>query len=324
MVSILMPVYNAAPYLEECLSSIASQTLQDWELIAVDDHSSDDSRAILDAHAPFDDRIHVIENSGKGIIEALRTAYAQSQGECITRMDADDIMMPHKLEQLHLLCAEGTIVTGKVEYFRSDGPLGDGYRKYADWLNGLVDTERHWKEIYKECVIPSPAWMMTRDTLDVIGAFDADRYPEDYDLIFRAYQAGLEVSTTDKIIHRWRDHGTRASRNDPNYADNRFLEMKLKYFLAVDRQRDQKLILWGAGAKGKILARQLNERGIDFEWISDNPRKQQAPIYGHNIQPSDRTLHNSQCIIAVASSSGQEEIAERLSQCSGVETFWFC
>ena len=95
-----MPVRNASKYLDECLQSIINQTEEKWELLAVDDHSSDESLDLLKTYAAKDHRVKVYKNNGKGIIPALRLAFENSLGNLITRMDADDIMLPQKLELL--------------------------------------------------------------------------------------------------------------------------------------------------------------------------------------------------------------------------------
>ena len=99
-ISILMPVKNTAPFLIECLESIIRQTETDFELIAIDDHSSDESHSILKEFAIKDKRIKVFKNTGIGIIEALRLAYSKSSGTYITRMDSDDVMSLTKLQVL--------------------------------------------------------------------------------------------------------------------------------------------------------------------------------------------------------------------------------
>ena len=136
----------------------------------------------------------------------------------------------------------------------SEGILGDGYQKYQDWLNYLSATGNNFTEIYKECVIPSPSWMMHRGDFDAIGGFKSHIYPEDYDLAFRMYKAAYKVMPCDQVIHRWRDYPTRTSRTDDNYADNRFLNIKVHYFLDIDYRPTQQLVLWGAGKKGKQIA----------------------------------------------------------------------
>ena len=101
LVSILIPFKNTANYLEDCLESLLKQTFTSWELLIVDDGSTDDSRIIVQKYTDKDSRIQLFNNQGKGIIEALRTAYSHAKGTFITRMDSDDIMMENKLMELH-------------------------------------------------------------------------------------------------------------------------------------------------------------------------------------------------------------------------------
>jgi len=307
LVSIVMPVKNAMPYLRACLDSILDQTYQEWELIAINDGSEDNSKALLDHYAQSDARIQVHDNQGSGIIPALQSAYKYTSGDLITRMDADDIMVPSKLVDMArgLINQKESVAVGQVKYFSSDGILGDGYRKYQDWLNGLSAHGDNFNDIYKECVIPSPCWMMHRADFEKIGGFQSEVYPEDYDLAFRMYQANLNVIPCKVILHQWRDYATRTSRNDENYADNRFLHLKVHYFIEIDYDGAQQLILWGAGNKGKQIARLLIEKGIDFQWVCDNPNKIGHDIYGVILDAPIENLSNCQVILAVAGDAGQ-------------------
>ena len=231
-----MPVRNASAYLEECLQSIISQTEKRWELLAINDHSSDDSFEILQTHASKDNRIKVFQNDGKGIIHALQLALKNSNGQFITRMDADDIMLLEKLVRLKnqlLKKGKGHVCTALVEYI-SETSLGDGYRKYQNWLNDLTSKNENFSDIYKECVIPSPCWMVFREDLLQCDAFDSEIYPEDYDLVFRFYKNGLKVTSVLEPLHQWRDYAERSSRTDPHYADQSFLDLKIKYFQELD------------------------------------------------------------------------------------------
>lgn len=315
-VSILMPVKNAMPYLTECLESIIAQSFQEWELIAINDHSTDESGALLNNYAAQDARIITYDNNGKGIIDALRLAYTHSRGDCITRMDADDIMRKDKLQVLidNLKQSEKrSIAIGKVEYF-SETTLGEGYKKYADWLNGLTEVGSNFDDLYRECVIPSPCWMVHRLDLDQIGAFSSDRYPEDYDLTFRMYQGGLKCIPCQEPIHLWRDHGERSSRNDDNYSDNRFLDIKLHNFINYDHNPSRPLIVWGAGRKGKQIVQSIQQRVNDLHWICDNPNKIGHNIYGHILSSPELIpqLKQAQIIIAVANPEEQERILQMM------------
>ncbi len=331
-ISILLPVFNTSVYLSECLDSILQQTEPDWELIAVDDFSTDNSLSLLKNYAKSDPRIHVFKNEKKGIAPALKMAFEKSTGDLITRMDSDDKMFPAKLEQLksNLLAAEeGTVATAKVTYFSENG-MGEGYLKYAEWLNDLVERNAHWKEIYKECPIPSPCWMAFRSDLEKCSAFQNDElYPEDYDLSFRFRNAGFKVNGCDEVLHLWRDRPERASRTDKNYQDNSFLKLKIDWFLKSDFDAERPLVIWGAGRKGKRLARLMEEQNASFGWVSNNQDKIGHEIRGVELRHFSiiSQLKNPQIIIAVAAPDDQKEILEFLNKHnlqSGDHYFFFC
>lgn len=331
LVSIVMPVKNAAPFLRECLGSMLNQGYDNWELLAVDDGSTDDSLALLTAYSTEDKRIKVFKSGGKGIIDALRLAYANSTGELITRMDADDVMSEDKLTVLcgHLLKAgKGNIAVGMVNYFSENG-VGEGFKKYEEWLNGLTKTGSNFSAIYKECVIPSPCWMVYRDDLEKCDAFRPNCYPEDYDLTFRFYSNGLKPISCNQVLHHWRDYPTRTSRTDAHYADHTFLDIKTDYFLKLEHDNRKNLVVWGAGGKGKKLAQKLINQNIHFYWVCDNPKKIGKHIYGKELLAFNEldNIENTQSIITVASPKAQEEIIvyfEEKNQISMKDFFFFC
>jgi glycosyltransferase involved in cell wall biosynthesis len=328
-VSIIMPVRNGIPFLQECLDSIRNQTYTNWELLVVNDHSTDETQQILEQYAEFDSRIKPTHNSGIGIINALNTGYSLSNGEYITRMDADDIMPINKLETLLILLlnkADNSVATGHVKYFSSSG-VKEGYKSYEHWLNNLCTNKNHNQNIYKECVIASPAWMMRRDHFDSIGGFNSDTYPEDYDLCFRMYEHGVNIVSSPTVVHHWRDHENRTSRNDENYADNRFLDLKLFYFQKIELPKYQAIILIGAGKKGKSVAKFLKDQAITFLWVTNNPKKIGIDIYGKLLKDYDLTSFNGNqnaIIVSVANKDEQAEIKNRLSQINQSRVYFFC
>lgn len=326
LISIIIPCLNASAYLIECLDSIANQTIIDYECIIIDDGSTDQSQQITQDYALTDGRFVSINNTGSGIISALRTGYARSSGQYITRMDADDVMAPDKLGQLLAACGPGRVATGQVEYFASGKTLGDGYRSYAAWLNDNMLSDTPWQGVYRECIVPSPAWMLTRSDLDGIGAFDPDRYPEDYDLCMRMYKAGLKISPTQAVVHHWRDYDDRTSRTDEHYSDNRFIDIKTDYFVDIDLDKARRLVLWGAGRKGKAIAKRLIDKDLAFIWVTTNPKKQGHDIYGQILCNSSVVDNRDQGILAVASRTGVVEIKASASyqRLREGRRWWFC
>jgi glycosyltransferase involved in cell wall biosynthesis len=99
LVSVVMPVFNAARFLETALKSILGQTFTDFELIVIDDGSTDISSEILANYQKMDARIHLYTQSNRGLAYTLNQGLSRANGDFIARMDADDISLPHRLER---------------------------------------------------------------------------------------------------------------------------------------------------------------------------------------------------------------------------------
>jgi len=331
LVSILTPFKNTAVYLEECLDSIISQSYSNWELLIVDDHSTDGSYQIVEYYATKDSRIKLYKNPGNGIIEALRFAFSQSKGEYITRMDSDDIMHPDKLKFMQNDLQElgrQYVALGLIKYFNDEG-ISDGYARYETWINDLTKLGTNYSEIYKECVIPSPCWMIYREDLIVCDAFNPNRYPEDYDLTFRFYKHQMKCIPSQHLLHHWRDYQSRTSRTHEHYAQNYFLDIKLNYFLELDHDPSRTLTVWGAGTKGKTIAKKLKKKKISFVWICDNPKKVGKRIYRIELFKFGYLKHmeRPQSIVTVANEKSQVQIrayfkSQKME--SMVDYFFFC
>jgi glycosyltransferase involved in cell wall biosynthesis len=166
-VSIVMAVKDTEPYLHACIDSIIAQTFTDWELVAVNDHSTDRTPAILAEYAAKDSRIRVFHSDKPKLIPTLQVGYAECCGTLLNRMDSDDKMPDYKLQLLvdewekH---GKGTVIAGGTEHFVDEGEVGDGFRRYERWLNDVARTNSHYEQIYRECVIPSHCWTWTIST----------------------------------------------------------------------------------------------------------------------------------------------------------------
>ncbi|MCF8243542.1 MAG: glycosyltransferase [Saprospiraceae bacterium] len=332
-ISILLPTFNTAPYLAECLDSILAQTEQDWELIAVNNFSTDTSPEILQAYAARDHRIRFFHNDdilGKtGVSPAMRFAFRQATGQFITRMDSDDIMPPDRLflmKKLLLQHGLGHVATGAVQFFGEDG-VGEGFRKYEAWLNRLAASGGHFEVIYRENVLPSPVWMAWREDLERAAAFAEDIYPEDYDLTFRLRHAGCQIVATTELLHHWRERPDRTSRTDPKYLDNNYLDLKTQWFLRTDYDDSRPLVLWGAGRKGKRLAALLRTCDVPFRWVCDQPSKWGHVVSGVAMEDFEilSELPDCQVIVAVAAVDGQAFILDffEKNRMKAGRDFWF-
>jgi len=282
-ISILLPFKNAAPWIEATIDSILNQTHANWELIAIDDHSGDDTRSKIGNFR--DSRIHVIQNTESGIIPALQIGLQKATGDFITRMDADDLMPEYKLETLLKYMQSGrTVVTGKVKYF-AEGEVSKGYQKYENWLNARINSNDHFNHIYRECVIASPNWLVAAEFLKKDEIFKQLKYPEDYDMTFLWRKYGYNVISVNEITHFWREHPARTSRNSEIYDQESFFNLKLNWF--AKSEKGKTLGVFGAGAKGKLAVSILKDH-FEITWFDHEYEKMNAPIQGYTINnPAD-------------------------------------
>lgn len=265
-VSIILPVKNAAEWLQETLDSIAGQTHSNWELISIDDGSTDLSLHVLEQFEErFKEKTIVLQNTSKGIIPALQLALKASSGEYITRIDADDIMPTDRLSQMIKGMGETDrlIVTGKVSYF-SDGPISEGYLRYQDWINERIEKKDHFKHIYRECVIASPNWLARRKDLIDHSIFENLSYPEDYHITFNWYRKNFTIAPINITTLQWREHPKRTSRNSEHYQQKAFFKLKINQFINNELKPEDHLGIIGANTKTNLITSILDANNIPY------------------------------------------------------------
>ncbi len=123
LVSVIIPVFNAEPYLEQCILSVLAQTLQDIEVIAVNDGSTDDSGAILDRIAAADGRLRVFHRTNHGVSSARNFGLNNARGAFIGFVDADDWIEPEMLGQMYetVMHTQSDWVVCNVSIHEADG-----------------------------------------------------------------------------------------------------------------------------------------------------------------------------------------------------------
>ena len=105
--SIIIPVYNVAPYLRECLDSVLAQTFTDWEALCIDDGSTDESGSILDEYAAKDSRFRVIHQANAGVSAARNRGLDVALGEWVCLLDSDDLVGCDWLQAIHVAATAG-------------------------------------------------------------------------------------------------------------------------------------------------------------------------------------------------------------------------
>lgn len=204
MVTVLMPVYNGAPFLGEAISSVLAQTFNDFELLIIDDGSTDNSADIVRAHA--DERIRLIRNDRNlGLIASLNKGIDLAKGSFIARMDCDDRMHPERLaKQVKAMLAEPgiAVLATYVEFINTDGEV------FGNW-----DTDR--KATTEDAIaamlprtncIAHPSVMIRRGALGSMRyAADQDG-AEDWDLWMRLRSRDLRIAKLPEVLLYYRVH----------------------------------------------------------------------------------------------------------------------
>lgn len=312
-VSVLLPVYNGAGTLAECLESIRHQTFEDYQLLVVDDGSEDATVKILREFSIRDDRIEVLSPGRIGLVAALNLGLEACRGRYVARMDADDRMAPTRLARQYELLETNPDLALAGTRVEHAGPMAPraGYREYLRWQNRLVDPEAITAELFVECPIAHPSMMFRRETVCSAGGYREGPFPEDYELVLRLWRSGARFGKVPETLLAWSDRPDRTSRTDGRYSRAAFDRLRSR-FLAVDpRVRSAgSLVIWGAG-RSRTRTRLLVEQGIDFQaWIDIDPRKVGRRLWDRPIHPPDWLLANRAdlVLVYVSTHGAREEI----------------
>lgn len=201
--AVLMPVYNAEPYIAQAVESIRAQSFGDFELIMLDDGSTDGSLAELRRQAEQDDRLTLISRPNTGIVGALNEMIAHARSPLLARMDADDVAFPDRFKvQVEFLNNNPDVVCigGGIELIDSR----DRHLLTPPPVRG--DNQVQTEALCGRTPISHPAAMMRADAVNAVGGYLADSYPaEDLDLFLRLGELGKLDNVPDLVL-RYRVH----------------------------------------------------------------------------------------------------------------------
>lgn len=286
-VSVLMPVFNAAATVARAIESVRRQTFADWELIIVDDGSTDATPDALRDYARTDARVGVWRRPHEGIARALNAGLAEARGEFVARMDADDIAHPERLgAQVEFLRAPENAALGLVGCeveFGGDALLNAGYALHVAWQNELRTPEEIVLNRFVESPLAHPSVMFRRELVVRHGGYHDGDFPEDYELWLRWMDAGVRMAKVPRRLLTWHDGATRLSRTDPRYSPEAFFRTKAPY-LARELERvvrGRAIWAWGAGRPTRKRVAELERGGVSVAGFIDiDPRKHTRRLGG--------------------------------------------
>ena len=259
IVSVLLPVRNAAPWIDAALASLARQTMRDFEIVAVDDGSTDETPARLARAAEREPRLVLVRASSRGLPQALEIARGVARAPYLARHDADDLSHPRRLEvQLAFLAAHPRVdVVGcRVRLFPASF-VRDGMRRWVRWHNALLDHDAMARDVLVESPLAHGTAMFRRRALEKVGGWRERDWPEDVDLWIRMLAAGSRLGKCPETLYAWRQHAASATRTDPRYGTDRFLALKLDALVHGLLSGERVATLVGVGASLARWARAL-------------------------------------------------------------------
>jgi GT2 family glycosyltransferase len=203
-VSVITPAFNAALYLEHTLESAIRQTFTDFELLIVDDGSTDQTRQIAERYAARDPRVQVIHQPNRGIAAARNAALACARGRYCALLDSDDLWFPSYLEeQLTLLMQHPEVAVLSANALNFGGP-NDGEPLLNDRTSRGLRAVTLLQLVQVEDSMSIQA-IFRRDVPDAVGVFDESlSRSEDYDFWLRAACAGFQIAINPKPLGLYR------------------------------------------------------------------------------------------------------------------------
>jgi glycosyltransferase involved in cell wall biosynthesis len=325
-ISILMAMRDAAETVDECLESISAQTFRSFELIVIDDGSTDDAPDRVAARSRSDRRIRLQVRRRRGLVPALNEGLALCRAPIVARMDADDRMRPRRLErQLKFFAANpGLDVVGSRVYAFPRRQVGTGMREYLRWQNACLSPEAIDQDIYIESPLTQPSVAFRRDVVRALGGYRDGDFPEDYELWLRLVQAGRRLGKCPEVLLDWRQRKNSYSRTNPRFSKDAFDRLRATYLCRDPRLNcGRPLVFWGAGRVTRKRCRHLTDRGyLPQVWIDIDPRKignriLGVPVVAPEWLASAEHDGNRPLVLAyVANHGARDLIARRLEEFS--------
>ncbi len=331
-ISVVMPCFNAGGTVGRAIASIQAQTHRDWELIAIDDGSTDCSAEILAAYAAGDPRIRWLQRPHEGVVAASNHGLSLAAGALIARMDADDVSLPQRLEHQAQALADRPELgaVSCLTRFAGDGQRAAGYAHHVAWTNQCVTPDEIALNRFIDLPLPHPTLMFRRSLMETAGVYQQGDFPEDYELILRWVSHGTKIGKVNEVLFDWHDPPGRLSRSDPRYAMEAFHRSKAPYLtkaIAASGCGGRELWIWGAGRPARKCARPLEAAWKPASGFIDiDPRKIGRRIQGRPVVSADALPAAERAVIVsyVGTRGAREVIRTELNRAGRVEgvDFW--
>lgn len=213
MISIIVPVYNAEDFLEEAILSVFSQSYKDWELILVDDGSTDTSSIICDKAAMQSNKVRVVHKTNGGLSSARNAGIRIASGCYFTFLDADDILPRNSLLLMEQAAhdSEADVVCGRMSKFSSTEQLKKEVdieeEKVYTHVTEVYSSEEAVEEILYQGKLDNSAWAkLYSRKLWENNSFRENTWYEDLDVFYHIFEEANKIVSIDGLVYFYRQH----------------------------------------------------------------------------------------------------------------------
>lgn len=260
LISVVLPVYNVGQYIKECMDSILSQSFQDFEIIVIDDCSTDDTVKLIETYK--DSRIFIKKkNRNKGLIDSLNLGFELARGKYIARMDGDDISTPDRFQKQFDILENNSEID----------VCGCWLQQFGQKHETIKHKKNHEEIVVQmllSCSMSMGSVMFNRETLGIFRFDKTKKHVEDYDFWSRAAWT-CKFYNIQKVLYYYRMHETQVSSIHKKIQIEGDIPIKLSLF----KKLDYNTIKYSDELISKMLLLNkplsINDLGLFVKWLKE-------------------------------------------------------
>ncbi|WP_299550033.1 glycosyltransferase family 2 protein [Seonamhaeicola sp.] len=273
LISVVLPVYNVETYISDAITSVLNQTIQDFEIIVIDDCSTDNTLSVVKSFE--DSRIRIIEKpKNKGLIDSLNMGFSEAEGQFIARMDGDDINVLNRFEKQL-----------KILQNRPDIKACGCWLQCFGASSKIIKHKREHEQIQAQLLLGNPmslgATMLNREAYKAYN-FDASKeHAEDYDFWARSAW-DCKMYNIQEVLYHYRTHQDQVSSLYNDIQKNQDIGIKLSLYHKIGYDKTE---FSDAFLKKMLFSNEqisITDCKQFFKWLSQISRvNKKQQIFGH-------------------------------------------
>jgi glycosyltransferase involved in cell wall biosynthesis len=299
-VSIILPYFNSADTLSDAVESMLCQTFEDFELLLIDNNSTDASFAVASDNASRDSRIKLIEISqSDNLAKIYNEGIAVSKSPYLAIMDARDVSFPDRLNKQISYLEQNKSIGLVSSQIRNSTKIDvpeeeERVNQYTNWINRIITPEDFAVNRFIETPFILSNSVFRREIIGRLGGFAQGDFPTEFELTLRWIDQNVLMYKIPEVLYDWNYSSGRFSHTEDRYFDQGLFETKSLYihkWLVENNRFYPDVVVWGAGKSSRHRFYILHELGVKAKFYIDlraNPdhkviQYQHTPPAGHSF-----------------------------------------